>query len=80
MASSIKSHNDSEENLKALAGFMAELGLKRIDILPYHSLGKMKYARLGLEYKLNGLKPYESEETESIKAFLESQGLEVGVG
>lgn len=76
----IPKHNDSEENLSALSGFMAELGLKRIDILPYHSLGKMKYARLGLEYKLDGLQPYESEDIAAIKAFLESRGLEVGVG
>ncbi len=76
----IPGHNDSEENLSALSGFMAELGLKRIDILPYHSLGKMKYQRLGLEYKLDGLQPYESEDIERIKDFLESRGLEVGVG
>ncbi len=39
----VPGHNDSEENLKALAVFMAELGISRIDILPYHSLGKLKY-------------------------------------
>jgi pyruvate formate lyase activating enzyme len=69
-----------EENLKALVAFMNELGIKRIDLLPYHSLGKMKYTRLGLEYKLPDLKPYESEEVAGIKTSLESQGLEVGVG
>ena len=76
----IPGHNDSEQNIKALAGFMAELGLKRIDLLPYHSLGKEKYARLGMEYKLSDLKPHESEEVGVIKSLLESYGLEVGVG
>jgi len=76
----IPGHNDSEENLDALAGFMSELGLDRIDLLPYHSLGKAKYERLGMEYGLEGLQPHEPEEVKRIKAFLESKGLEVGVG
>jgi len=76
----IPGHNDSEENLNALTKFMTELGLKRIDLLPYHSLGKQKYTRLGLEYKLDELKPYEGDEVSVIKAALESHGLEVGIG
>jgi glycyl-radical enzyme activating protein len=76
----IPQHNDSEENLDALAGFMAELGLRRIDLLPYHSLGKTKYERLGLEYRLEGLQPYDPEQVREIKARLEAKGMEVGVG
>jgi len=76
----IPEHNDSEENIKALAEFMAELGLTRIDILPYHALGRDKYYRLGTEYKLSELKPHDSKRVEEIKATLESDGLEVGVG
>ncbi len=76
----IPEHNDSEENIKALAGFMTELGLTRIDLLPYHALGKTKYDRLGTEYKLGDLKPYDSNQVEEIKTLLESHGLEVGVG
>jgi pyruvate formate lyase activating enzyme len=76
----IPGHNDSEENLNALAGFMAELGVKHIGLLPYHSLGKDKYARLGLEYRLTELEPFEPDDVKVIKASLESLGLEVGVG
>jgi pyruvate formate lyase activating enzyme len=76
----IPGHNDSEQNLKALADFMAELGVKRIDLLPYHSLGKDKYTRLGLEYRLSELEPFEPDDVRAIKASLESLGLEVGVG
>ena len=76
----IPGHNDSEENLNALSKFMAELGLKRIDLLPYHALGKQKYERLGMEYKLGDLESYESEQVAAIKTVLESYGLEVGVG
>jgi pyruvate formate lyase activating enzyme len=76
----IPGHNDSKENIKALAEFMLSLGLKRIDLLPYHSLGKIKYQRLGTEYKLSDLKPFAEGEVAKIKADLESYGLQVGVG
>ena len=76
----IPGHNDSQENIKALAEFMLSLGLKRVDLLPYHSLGKIKYQRLGMEYKLSDLKPFAEGEVAKIKADLESYGLQVGVG
>ena len=76
----IPGHNDSKENIKALAELMLSLGLKKVDLLPYHSLGKIKYQRLGMEYKLSDLKPYEAGEVAKIKTDLESYGLQVGVG
>ncbi len=76
----IPKHNDSTQNIEALAGFMAELRLKKIDLLPYHALGREKYARMGLEYKLGNLKPHKIKEIEAVKAALESHGLEVGIG
>jgi len=76
----VPEHNDSEENIRDLATLMNELGLTRIDLLPYHSLGKTKYERLGIEYKLADLKPHESNQVDQIKAILESYGLQVGIG
>ena len=76
----IPGHNDSRENIVALAEFMLSLGLKRVDLLPYHSLGKIKYQRLGIEYKLSDLKPHQGDEVAKTKADLESYGLQVGVG
>jgi pyruvate formate lyase activating enzyme len=76
----IPKHNDSQENIKELAEFMLSLGLKRVDLLPYHSLGKIKYQRLGMEYKLSDLKPFAEGEVAKIKVDLESYGLQVGVG
>ncbi len=72
--------NDTRENLSALAALMKDIGLRRIDILPYHAYGLSKYDRLGLEYKLADLKPHEESEVEEKKALIESFGLEVGVG
>jgi len=76
----IPNYNDSEENLGALANLMHELGLKRIDLLPYHEFGKSKYQRLGIEYTLASLKSHTEEEVEQKKSLLESFGLHVGIG
>lgn len=76
----IPDYNDSEENIRSIAKLMNELGLQKIDLLPYHAFGKNKYERLGMEYKLSDLKPHTSAQIEQIKATLESYGLQVGVG
>ena len=45
--------NDSEENLRATAEFIAQLSsVKRYELLAYHKLGVNKYKILGLEYPL----------------------------
>lgn len=50
--------NDKEEYLVRLGEFLAELkSLKALDILPYHTMGRIKYEQLGLTYPLEG---YES--------------------
>ena len=76
----IPKHNDSDENMQDLAKLMNELGLKRIDLLPYHEFGKNKYERLGLQYKLGDLKPHTEEQVKQKKSLLESYGLQVGIG
>lgn len=71
--------NDSNENITAIGEFVVGLGLKQIDILPYHRLGTGKYERLDMEYPLPDAKPYTEEQLDEIKSRLESPGLEVRV-
>jgi len=75
----IPGHTDSDENIMATADFVLSLGLKRIDILPYHRMGMGKYERLGMEYPLPEVNPYSEEQLEKIRSKLESKGLEVRV-
>jgi pyruvate formate lyase activating enzyme len=52
---------DKETNLRATAEFCATLGeaVKLVQLLPYHATGRMKYDRLGWQYKLKNVEPPE---------------------
>jgi len=43
----IKGINDGDDMIKCTGGFFRELGVKRVDLLPYHSLGISKKRNLG---------------------------------
>ena len=46
----IPGYNDTAENLGSTAGFVRELGLEEVNVLPFHRLGTSKYKQLGLDY------------------------------
>lgn len=51
--------------------------IEKIELLPYHELGKHKWTVLGEEYKLDGVKPPSTEVMDNVKAILESYGHKV---
>ncbi len=54
---------DKEEYLVRLGEFMAELNnVKALDVLPYHTMGIVKYENMGLEYPLKGVPPLHKED------------------
>lgn len=49
---------DGADDLRALGDFLRTLrNVRRLDILPYHTLGADKWRRLGLPYALDGVVP-----------------------
>lgn len=46
----IPGKNDGEDNIRAMAAFLQECGMDRVDILPYHAFGRNKYAALLQQY------------------------------
>lgn len=63
---------DDEESLKRTAAFIRTLkGVKRVENLPYHSLGEVKYQNLGIPYSLHGVAAPTAEEKARADELLE---------
>ena len=55
-----------------LKKFLATLNnVQKIELLPYHSLGKYKWERLGVNYPLENVPDATSEDIENAKKILE---------
>src|SRR5215510_4902922 len=49
---------DNEDDITKLAKFSASLGtVERVDVLPFHQMGRFKWKKLGLNYTLDEVKP-----------------------
>ena len=57
-----------QEYLQRLGEFMATLKhVKALDVLPYHTMGKVKYQNLGMEYPLGDTREATKEEAKAAK-------------
>ena len=57
-----------QEYLQRLGEFMATLSnVKALDVLPYHTMGKVKYQNLGLEYPLGDTREATKQEAAAAK-------------
>lgn len=71
---------DAEENVDAIGKFVATLdGVERMEILPFHQLGKAKWEATGEPYLLEDTEPPTPELVARVKEQLESYGLPVKV-
>ena len=69
--------NDSAENILAVADYMEALGLKRVDLLPYHQMGLSKAREAGLVQEAFETPP--DEVLETLRGLLADRGLQVVV-
>lgn len=62
---------DDQNEMKRIAEFAKSLGvIQRVEVLPFHQLGRYKWKRLGLEYSLlNTEPPSQSAVAEAIEIF-----------
>lgn len=69
--------NDDVQNIKATADFLKGLGIaSRVELMPYHRLGKGKYESLDKKYPLPDILQPEPQHLESIVKAFESYGVE----
>lgn len=57
----IPGFNLCDEHFDSVFALAESLGIRRLDVLPYHTLGVAKYARLGIEYKYDGYSSLEPD-------------------
>jgi len=68
---------DVREEMEALADFGSSLGVvERVEILPFHQLGKYKWHRLGITYELEGTESPTTEEIANAVAVFRAAGLQ----
>ncbi len=67
---------DDPEDIAKTASFAAGLGnVERVDVLPFHQMGKYKWKQLGLEYKLETVQPPDTDTVERTLAAFRNVGL-----
>jgi len=76
----VPGYNDRDENFEMIIDFLQRNspGI-RVDLLPYHEYGGVKYEQLGRECKLH-IQPPTEEQINAIKATFERYGLNVQLG
>jgi len=75
----IPQFNLDEDNIRQTASFVSSLeNVREVNLMPFHQLGKDKYARLCREYSLKDLEGV--DKIRAIRNTLESYGLSVSIG
>ena len=68
--------SDDPGEVAGVAEFAAGLGnVERVDVLPFHQMGRFKWKALGLDYKLDDVKPPSAEAVERACAAFRAVGL-----
>jgi len=67
---------DDEANLRSIADFAAGLGnVERVEVLPFHQMGRFKWQKLGLDYTLRDTQPPGAEQCERACQMFREVGL-----
>jgi pyruvate formate lyase activating enzyme len=67
---------DDPGDIASIAGFVAGLGnVERVDVLPFHQMGRYKWKELGLEYSLEGVEPPSADAMERACATFRAAGV-----
>lgn len=61
---------DEDESLTKLSEFIKTINVEKIEVLPYHTMGEVKYQNLGIDYPLKGVEPPSKKVIEKAKRIL----------
>lgn len=67
----VPGYTDDQNDLLKLKEFISSLDtVQKVEILPYHSIGKYKWTNLGFEYALDGVRDANNEDVQRAKKVL----------
>jgi len=67
---------DDPKNIEQIAKFAAKLGnVERVEVLPFHQMGRYKWKELGLNYTLENTEPPSADLVERTLAIFRNEGL-----
>jgi pyruvate formate lyase activating enzyme len=72
--------NDDRANIEKTAQFVSSIGVREVNILPYHNTGMDKYARLRRDYRLTDTREPSKELTDKACDIFSEYGLNVKIG
>ncbi len=72
--------NNTEEEISDIFNFAKKCGVNSVDLLPYHNLGRNKYAQLGRSYGWQETDALSGEEMEPYCEIGKKLGIEVAIG
>lgn len=72
--------NDDELNIKKTGKYVKGLGLKKVNLLPYHDIAKNKYVKLGRNYRIEKDKSLSDEKMNRLSEIMQKVELQVKIG
>jgi pyruvate formate lyase activating enzyme len=67
---------DDADNISRIASFAASLGnVERVEVLPFHQLGRFKWKKLGIPYQLEQTEPPTVDAVEQAVRLFRAEGL-----
>ena len=77
----VPGYNDSKKNIRETAKFLSEMRtVERVDIIPYHKFGIIKYEQLGKEYRLSSIQTQPQKYIDKTENIFKSFGLTTQIG
>ena len=72
----VPGYTDNPVEVKGIAEFAASLGnVERVDVLPFHQMGRFKWKELNMAYSLENVEPPTPEEVERVCSVFREKGL-----
>jgi pyruvate formate lyase activating enzyme len=72
--------SDTDENLEQTSKLLTGLGIKQVELIPYHAFARDKFRALGIDYSFLDLKTQTREELERMRQLMLSLGIEAKIG